>query len=150
MLHEKTKKRLVMLVTVLFLLIMGTGATIAWGSVTVPTKGRLYRYDFETKKWKKTYYTFTATYTKDGKLKKKVVYHGRFKASMTYQWKGDYLKKITYCYSTNDIQTDTYTYKNGKPSKTTWLGNTTTYTWKGNKGTAIEKDEDEDNYNSEF
>ena len=51
---KRTGKKLVMLMTVLFLLVMGTGATIAWGSVSVPTKGEKYRYNFDTKKWEKT------------------------------------------------------------------------------------------------
>ena len=143
---KRTGKKLVMLMTVLFLLIMGTGATIAWGSVTVPTKGRLYIYNRSKKKWKKTEQTFSATYTKDGKLKKIVKYFGGSdKSTTSYQWNGDYLKKITYSFSDGSSSTRTFTYKNGKPSKIVFSDITTTYTWKGNKGTAIEKMEDDTN-----
>ena len=136
---KRTWKRLTMLMTVLFLLIMGSGATIAWGSVTVPTKGTLYTYNFSTKKWVKTKNTFTATYSSNGKLKKRTFKYGSDKSTITYTWKGDYLKKVKSSYSGQNSFTRTYTYKNGKPKKIKSSNYTTTYKWKGNKGTATEK-----------
>ena len=140
---KRTGKKLVMLMTVLFLLIMGTGATIAWGRVTVPTKGEQYRYNFDTKKWEKTSVSFRATFSSSGKLKKVTFDYGDEKDTITYTWKGDYLKKIKYSYTGSTPFTTTYTYKNGKLSKIKGPGFTTTYKWKGNKGTATRKDGDD-------
>ena len=133
---KRTGKRWVMLMTVLFLLIMGSGATIVWGSVTVPTKGTRYEYDFSTKKWKKTKNTFTATYTSNGKLKKRTFKYGSEKDTITFTWKGDYLKKVKYSYTGSKPSTITYTYKNGKLTKIKGSHYTTTYKWKGNKAKA--------------
>ncbi len=136
---KRTGKKLVMLMTVLFLLIMGSGATIAWGSVTLPTKGTQYTYNFETKKWVKTKTTFTASYTSSGKLKKRTFDYGSDKSTVTYTWKGDYLKKVKTSITGSKPTTRTYTYKNGKLMKVKSDSYTTTYKWKGKKGTATEK-----------
>ena len=139
---KRTGKRLVMLMTVLFLLIMGTGATIAWGRVTVPTKGEQYRYNFNTKKWEKTGRSFRATFSSNGKLKKVTYNYGSEIISTTYTWKGDYLKKVKFSDSESTSYTTTYTYKNGKPSKVKGSDYTITYKWKGNKGKSTRKDGD--------
>ena len=135
---KRTWKRLTMLMTVLFLLIMGSGATIAWGSVTVPTKGTMYSYDSSTKKWTKTGNSFTASYSSSGKLKKVTYKYGSEKNTYTYTWKGDYLKKTKYSYTGDKPRTTTYTYKNRKLSKVKGSGFKTTYKWKGSKGTATQ------------
>ena len=129
--------------TVLFLLIMGTGATIAWGNVTVPTKGEQYRYNSSTKKWEKTGTSFCATFSDDGKLRKITFESESVKTTTAYTWKGDYLKKIKYSQTETSPSTATYTYKDGKPSKITGEDYTTTFKWKGNKGKATRKDGDE-------
>lgn len=139
---KRTGKRLVMLMTVLLLLIMGSGATIAWGSVTVPTKASHYTYDLSTKKWTKTNRSFTASFSSNGKIKKVTYKYGSYKDSFTYTWKGDYLKKIKYSYSGEKPATTTYTYKNGKLSSVKGSGYKTTYKWKGNKGTATQNFDD--------
>ena len=133
---KRTAKRLVMLMTMLLVLTMAAGATIAWGSVTVPTKGKKYVYNSSTKKWVKTDTSFTATFSGSGKLKKYTFTYGpNDKSTVTYTWSGDRLKKYKSSYTGAKTHTATYSYKNGKPSKVSGKSFKTVYKWKGNKGT---------------
>ena len=145
---KRIRRLTLMAISTLFIALTVSGTALAASKYYVPVEGKMYRY--EGKSWGKEAGKFTATFSKDGKLKKEEVYIGGvLERRVENKWKGNYLTKSTKTSLLGHqpdtlIETVSYTYKNGKLSKSkntmktrrkTIDKSSTTCKWKKNKGT---------------
>lgn len=135
-----------MLIAALSIATLVSGTVLAKSKYYVPIEGKRSVYFSGIKEWEQIG-TFSATYAKDGKLKKYSYKDANTSNTAEYKWKGGNLSKTTdvSTYSYEDISgsetvTSTFKIKNNKPVKmtTTFSDGTQSnqvYKWKKNKGT---------------